>query len=408
MPLFVIQGDIATTRAEALVNAANNHLQEGAGVCGAIFAGAGRAAMQEACDAIGHCQTGQAVITPAFDLPAQQVIHTVGPVYVDGTKGEEAQLRAAYQNSLKLAAQHGLHSIAFPLISTGVYGYPRGEALKVATQAILDYLKDQEEEPTVTLVLYDKADLRLDPRLLGRLSHLVTQVDEEQDGTSQYLESSSPHQGILRRLRKTKKATFKEKTQVEDWMDRQLEEESYSIKAHPAYPAPARDQDEPAIHPDFALERSLQAHHEPYPQAAYAPKAKDAPSKQPLPPGSLDQLVGQLDESFSVTLLRLIDKLGKKDPEVYKKANLDRRLFSKIRSNPAYRPGKNTVLALSIALELSLPQTQDLLARAGFALSPAVRMDVIVGFFINQGIFDIYTINEALFYYDQPLLGEVG
>ena len=119
----------------------------------------------------------------------------------------------------------------------------------------------------------------------------------------------------------------------------------------------------------------------------------------------LDEIVGNLDEPFSATLLRLIDAKGKNDVEVYKKANLDRRLFSKIRNNKGYMPSKRTVIALAIALELSLDETNDLLRRAGYALSHSQVFDVIVEYFILHGKYDVFEINEVLFRYDQPLLG---
>ena len=120
---------------------------------------------------------------------------------------------------------------------------------------------------------------------------------------------------------------------------------------------------------------------------------------------SLDDIVGKLDEPFTETLLRLIDSTGKKDSEVYRRANIDRRLFSKIRSNSNYAPSKPTVLAFAVALELNLSQTSDLLERAGFALSHSRKFDVIVEYFITSRKYDIFKINEVLFSYDQPLLG---
>jgi O-acetyl-ADP-ribose deacetylase len=153
MPFQTLRADIVTLGTDAIVNAANPALKAGGGVCGAIFRAAGADRLQAACDRIGGCAVGDAVITPGFLLPARYVIHTPGPVWRGGNEGEEALLSACYRRSLEVAAAHGLGSIAFPLISAGVYGYPREGALRVAQSAIAAYLK-QNPAIDVTLTLY--------------------------------------------------------------------------------------------------------------------------------------------------------------------------------------------------------------------------------------------------------------
>jgi len=153
MPFFIIHGNIVDVPTDAIVNAANTGLHVGGGVCGTIFAAAGLAEMQAACDKIGGCATGHAVITPGFRLPAPYVIHAVGPIWQGGNHGEEALLASAYRSALQLATEQGLRSIAFPLISSGIYGYPEAQALSVASLTIGAYLKNHDQLK-VYLVLY--------------------------------------------------------------------------------------------------------------------------------------------------------------------------------------------------------------------------------------------------------------
>ena len=358
MPFQIVTGDLTRFKADALVNAANARLQEGGGVCGALFQAAGRSQLKAACDQIGGCDTGQAVITPAFNLPAQYLIHAVGPVYLDGNQGEEALLRSAYQSALRLAEAHGLSSIAFPMISSGIYGYPWQEAFQVARDSIRDYLNQQQgEELDVTLVLYDKRRSRLDPPLKQRLDQLLLQAEVDE---ARLLIQQAEYDRNRRHL------------------DSLAAEFSRSLA------------EAPQILPDMAL-------------PTQAREGLTEPAARALQ--GLDALLEQVDEGFSTTLLRLIDIKGLPDAQVYKRANLDRKHFSKIRSKPNYTPGKRTVLALCIALELNRQQTEDLLARAGYALSPSHKQDLIVGYFIDEGIYQIDTINLALYDYDQQLLG---
>jgi len=335
MPFNIVRQDITKMKVDAIVNAANTELQMGGGVCGAIFKAAGASHLQTACDKLAPIQTGDAIITPGFRLSAKFVVHTAGPVYRGGKSGEEEQLRSCYLNSLKRAVENKCKSIAFPLISSGIYGYPKDEALRVATAAIQDFLGDHDLE--VYLAVFDKAALAVSEKLLGEVE---SYIDEH------YV---AEHKFSRREL-----------------LDVELEalEEADLI----SYNAPA-------------------------------------PMQAPAAGAGIDDLIGNLDEPFSATLLRLIDAKGRTDVEVYKRANLDRKLFSKIRTGKGYMPSKRTAVALAVALELSLDETDDLLERAGYALSHSQKFDVIVEYFIVSGRYDIFEINEVLFKYDQPLLG---
>lgn len=339
MPLIIVRQDITKMKVDAIVNAANTALQMGGGVCGAIFNAAGAHELQAACNKLAPIQTGEAVITPGFRLDAKFVIHTAGPVYRDGKHGEEELLRSCYTNSLKRALENGCASVAFPLISSGIYGYPKVEALHVATAAIQDFLNSQDME--VSLVVFDKAAVELSERLLGEVA---SYIDEH------YVEA---HRDTRRDLLD---------------VERKVLDEAEFIK----YNAPMQKMEESILE---------------------------------APTAGIDDLVGNLDEPFSATLLRLIDAKGKTDVEVYKRANLDRKLFSKIRTSKSYMPSKRTAVALAVALELSLDETDNLLERAGYALSRSQKFDVIVEYFIVSRKYDIFEINEVLFKYDQPLLG---
>ena len=332
MPFSIVRQDITRMKVDAIVNAANTELAMGGGVCGAIFQAAGAEALQAACNKLAPISTGEAALTPGFNLPAKHIIHAVGPVYRSWDAAQsERLLRSAYLESLKIALRHRCASIAFPLISSGIYGYPKEEALRVATAAIREFLMQHEMD--VYLVIFDKSSFAISQKLVGAVE---SYIDEN------YVFAHEQPRRIL------------------------LEVENRAIE-----------------------------------EAAPPPMAT-APSCMPA---GLDALIGNLDEPFHVALLRLIDAKGKNDVEVYKRANIDRKLFSKIRSDAHYRPSKPTAMAFAVALELPLDEARELLEKAGFAFSHASKFDIIVEYFIAHRNYDIFAINEALFAFDQSLLG---
>ena len=353
MPYTLIRNDITTCRVDAIVNAANVNLKMGGGVCGAIFSAAGAGKLQKACEALAPIKTGEAVITKGYALPARYIIHTAGPVYHDGKPYEETLLRMCYINALDLANKHGCKSVAFPLISSGAYGYPKERALIVATGAISQWLMKNDLD--VLLVVYDKTAFMLSNELTGKVRAFIDEnyIDE-------------------------RKAKFDRSSRLyEDVSLDYMETEACLMR----------------------IDSSLQA-----PQRPVAYEAETI-SKKLLHEASPGEFIGRLDEPFSATLLRLIDAKGKTDIEIYKRANIDRKLFSKIRTGKGYMPSKKTAVAFAVALELSLPETRDLLERAGFALSRSVMFDVIIEYFITRKHYGIFDINNVLFEYDQPLLG---
>jgi len=169
MPLKIVHSDITKMNVDAVVNAANTSLKMGGGVCGAIFSAAGAKELQAECDKIGSCQTGKAVITKAYGLPSKYIIHTAGPVWRGGGSGEETLLLSCYTESLKLALKHKCSSVAFPLISSGIYGYPKKAALKTAIRAIGGFLDDNGM--MVYLVIYDKEPINIDGKLLSSIEN---------------------------------------------------------------------------------------------------------------------------------------------------------------------------------------------------------------------------------------------
>lgn len=344
MPLEIVRNDITKMRVDAIVNTANPRPIVGGGVDRAIHKAAGKKLLA-ARKKIGDIATGKAFITPAYDLPSEYVIHTVGPVWRDGNHGERELLTDCYTNSLQLAAEYKCSSIAFPLISAGVFGCPSEIAIAVATQAIRDFLLEREME--VYLVVFDRKSFKISSSLF--------------DDVQSYLDEMY----------------------VEELLDEEYRDD-FPRRGNRVFGAPT------------ALEELQEATAMPAPmeKASVSGKAR-----------SLDDLLSEIDDTFSEALLRLIDAKGKTDPEVYKRANIDRKLFSKIRNNPAYQPSKTTALAFAVALELNLDETRDFIGRAGYAISHSNKLDIIVEYFIDRSEYDIFTINETLFAFGQPLLG---
>ena len=330
MPLQIVRNDITKMQVDAIVNAANETLLGGSGVDGAIHQAAGPELLAE-CRTLHGCKTGQAKITKGYHLPAKFVIHTVGPVWEGGSYGERELLVSAYRSSLELALEHRCETVTFPLISSGVFGYPKDQALKVAVDTIGDFLL--QHDMTVYLVIFDKAAYTIGGKLF---SDIAAYID-----------------------------------------DRYAEEHT--------------DSDEEQLRRRFRVLASA-----PMPEAEAAPAAA---------PSSLNEALEMLDESFSQMLLRKIDEAGLTDAECYKRANVDRRLFSKIRSDIHYKPSKPTAMAFAVALELPLEDAREMLQKAGFAFSHASKFDIIVEYFIAHRNYNIFEINEALFAFDQSLLG---
>ena len=337
MPLKIVRNDITKMDTDAIVNAANSSLLGGGGVGGAIHRAAGPKLLVE-CMTLGGCKTGSAKITGGYRLPCKYVIHTVGPRWKGGNRGEREALISCYKNSLALAKEKGCQSVAFPLISSGIYGYPKDKALGVAVETIGEFLAEEENDMTVYIVVFDKTSYQISGKLFADIEEYIDDHYAAKRAASRFMRN------------------------------KRLTEEPSEYSA------------------DCFMD------------------VCEAPCSSLSAP-SLNEALEQLDESFSEMLLRKIDESGMTDPQCYKKANVDRKLFSKIRTDKFYHPKKPTVIAFAIALELDLEETRELLMKAGFALSHSSKFDIIVEYFIVNGNYNIFEINEALFAFDQSLLG---
>ena len=346
MPFEIVRYDITKMTVDAIVNTANPRPMVGPGVDSAIHAVAGPELLI-ARQAIGRIAVGSAEITDGYGLDAQYVIHTVGPVWDGGSYGEEALLRNCYDNSLKLALKNNCQSIAFPLISTGNYGFPKDKALQIAISAFSAFLLEHEMQ--IYLVVFDRKAFKLSEQLFQGVASYIDQNYVDTCEKMAYGVAEDIRCGRSRRRR-----------DVEICEDRM---------AMPCAPMAAS-------------------------------KAKPKPKA-----ASLEDMLKQADAGFTETLLKLIDKSGKKDSEIYKKALLTKQHFSKIRNNPNYKPTKPTAIALALALELDLEATKDLIGRAGYALTNSSKFDLIIRYFIEQGNYNLVEINIALYEFDQQLLG---
>lgn len=341
MPLQIIRQDITKMRVDAIVNTTNEEMVGYSGVDLAIHTIAG-AELDAECAKLAPLGLGQAKLSGAYGLPCKYVIHTSGPVWRGGLVGESIILRSCYIESLKLAVKNECRSVAFPLISSGVYGYPKDQVLKFAIQTITEFLFDHEL--TVYLCVFDKESYSFSQKLFSDIQEFINDeyVDEHNEDFYEAFDGSID---------------------------------------------------------EIPMAKCLQA---PMCADAMIPRKRETSSAAGK---SLREYMKQMDRSFQEMLFDLIDESGMTDVECYKKANVDKRTFSKIKSNKDYKPSKQTVIAFAISLQLDMDTTQELLATAGFTLSRSKVFDKIIRYFIHNGNYDIFEINEALFEFDQTLLG---
>jgi O-acetyl-ADP-ribose deacetylase (regulator of RNase III) len=319
---------------DAIVNSANPRPIVGLGTDSRIHEKAGPELLA-ARKKIGPIPMGRAAITPAYRLHAKYVIHTVGPVWDGGSYGEEDLLRSCYDRALKLALEYGCRSVAFPLISSGNYGFPKDKALQIAISAFSAFLPEHEMQ--IYLVVFDRTAFRLSEKLFQKVA---SYIDENYVDACETMAFAAERE---------KRPSFRRNARIC---------ESRAVM-------------------EYACPKAM----------------------------SLEDMLKQEDAGFTETLLKLIDQSGKKDSEIYKKANISKQHFSKIRNNPHYKPTKPTAIALALALELDLEQTKDLIGRAGYALTNSSKFDLIIRYFIENRQYNVVEINCVLFEHDQSLLG---
>lgn len=397
MPFTIVRNDITRMAVDAVVNSAAPHLLGGGGADGEIHRVAGPE-LAQACRKLGGCKPGQVKLTEGYGLPCRYVIHTVGPVWMGGFFGEEETLRSCYRNALQLAREMELETVAFPLIASGIFAYPRDMALRIAMDEIQQFVL--ENDLMVYLVVYDPESFRISSKLQRDIQQYVDDRYVEEHSEERFglpPEPNRPRQPVPKTapipdgIRPFNRPLWNR----EDSLFAMEESAWQDEKLTPLDDFPEDDRDTPA----FCCSAPMEA------------VCVPAPVADAIPDGAVDHeavlrnLLSQQDESFTQRLLRLIDASGMTDPECYRRANIDRRLFSKIRNHPHYQPSKQTALAFAVSLRLSREETDQLLRTAGLALSRSSKFDLVVAYFINEGIYDVMQINEALYAFDLPLLG---
>ena len=334
MPLKIVRNDLTKMQADAIVNTANPKPKYSTGTDTAVYRAAGEAELLEARKKIGYLEEGDAAITPGFSLPAKYIIHAVSPRYIDGDSGEEKKLRACYQKSLQLAAQYGCQSIAFPLIATGNFGYPKEEGMRIALDEINAFLMKQEM--LIYLVVFDPEATKLGRNLYPDLEAYIDQNYVSRKSAEEY---GRRYAAATNRLQAGRAPV-------------EFHGESDACDACSSF-----------------LEENESA---------------------------LEERMKHLSDTFQEYLMYLISAKKLTNAEVYKRALVTKQLFSKIKLNPEYHPDKNTAMRLCVGAKLNLDETKDLLARAGYALSPCDKRDIIFSFFIEHEVYDMIEIDIAL------------
>lgn len=431
MAFRIVRNDITKIKADAIVNTANPKPKYDSGTDTAIYLAAGAEELLEARKKIGRIEEGRVAVTPAFALDAKYIFHTVGPIWYGGQKGERDIVRSCYTNCLNKALELGIESIAFPLLATGNYGFPKAEALQIATSVFSSFLAENDLD--ITLVVFDNESFTLSGKIFAGIDQYIDENYVEEKTGEEY---GDPHKGLLMAglagagmgagaipgipfaegpdAAESFDACADEEAPVKDRDRREKNNRRLFLGNHRLASRdelfemrlPQQDMlagskaEEVAREEAAALKTEAAA-----PVAPVVPSAPAAAAAVMPKQRSLDDVMKNISETWSESLLRMITERDLKDSEVYKRANVDRKLFSKIRSDKDYKPKKTTAVAFALALRLNVDEAKDFIGRAGYAFSPSSKFDLIIEYFIENQVYDFMTINLALFEHDQPQIG---
>lgn len=373
MPFKIVRNDITKMNTEAVVNTANERVVVDTGCDSAIYAAAGYdELLAYRREHIGDVPEGEVFITPGFNLNSEYIIHAVSPLYIDGESGEEDRLRSCYRKALSLADEKGIRSIAFPLISTGGFGYPKEEGMRIALDEIKAFLEDHRM--IIYLVVFDEKSASLGRRAYPGLEEYIDRNYVEQASDAEYSSSYSKASknrlslGLMLKMgmSRSEKASARPREEAQGESARPRREEAARPRREEAFASDDMDLCEAAA--------SFEEKHE----------------------SRLEERMRHLSDTFSEYLLYLIHDKNMENAEVYKRAIVDKKTFSKIKNNVDYHPQKLTALCLCVGARLNLDESKDLLARAGYALSPCDKTDIIFSYFIENEIYDMIELDIQL------------
>ena len=383
MPFKIVRNDITKMNTEAIVNTANEFPSVGTGCDSAIYKAAGYdELLKYRQEKIGYVAQGEVFITPGFNLFAKYIIHAVSPLYDGGNADEEVKLRSCYKKSLELAKENGIKSIAFPLIATGGYGYPKEEGMRIAVDEINAFLL--ENDMLIYLVVFDDKTVSLGDKIYPDLEEYIDQNYVEEKRVEEYGE------GFFKAARREEAGSRRRRKIGSIFGKPGRDFASSESMFLPNMAAPSGKYDESLDEADEDAEvllsgASLETIK---PDGAYF-DIEEHESK-------LEERMKHLSDTFSQYLLYLIQDKKMENSEVYKRAIVDKKTFSKIKNNVNYHPQKITALCLCVGAMLNLDESKDLLARAGYALSPCDKTDIIFSYFIENEIYDMIELDIQL------------